>query len=336
MSKDTAVFHFGLMSDIQYADIEPASNFGGHEHRDYRASFTHAQTAVDYWSSLDSPLAFIAQLGDLIDGQNAGKYGQGLNFEEPQSKRALQQVQRIWAHCHTPVYHAIGNHELYNFTWEELSLYLNSEVNESGGRQIISDQSTGLFYHSFSPAIGWRFIILNSYEDNMILPRSEESLQRIKALLFSKNENLQKTTPVNFFEGLSRENQRFVPFNGGFGQVQLQWLKEILAQAQHNNERCLVVSHLPCFTEAASPKNVAFDADDLRSILNTYSEQVVAYFAGHRHGGGYAQDQESGIHHLTIQAPLTHGLCASTVKVYPNYLELEGLGKQRSYTLKFG
>ena len=335
MSKDTAVFHFGLMSDIQYADIEPASNFGGHEYRDYRASLAHAQNAVEYWSSLESPLAFIAQLGDLIDGQNAGKYGQGLNFDEPQSKVALQQVQEVWTKCQATIYHAIGNHELYNFTWEELNLYLNCKASESSGQQIISDSFTGSFYHSFSPALGWRFIILNSYEENMILPRSEDSLQRVKALLFSKNPNLQKKTAVNFFADLPKEAQRFVPFNGGFGQVQLQWLKETLAQAQKDHERCLIASHLPCLTKAASPKNVAFDADELRAILNAYPEQAVAYFAGHRHGGGYAQDDESGIHHLTVQAPLTHGLCASTVKVYPQHLELEGLGKQHSYHFRF-
>lgn len=335
MTKDTAVFRFGVMSDIQYADIEPASNFGGHEHRDYRASLTHAQHAIDYWSDLEKPLAFIAQLGDLIDGQNAGKYGQGLNFSTPQSKVALRQIQGIWDRCQTPIYHAIGNHELYNFSWEELSHYLNCEADEFRGQQVISDSTTDKFYYHFSPAPGWRFIVLNSYEENMILPRSEESSQRIKALLFSKNPNLQKQPPVNFFEGLPSKDQRFVPFNGGIGQEQLQWLKEVLVQAKLENERCLIASHLPCFTKAASPKNVAFDADELRATLNEYNEQVVAYFAGHRHGGGYAQDSESGIHHLTIQAPLTHGLSASTIKVYEQYLELEGLGRQRSYSLSF-
>ena len=332
MNKHQAVFHFGLMSDIQYADIEPASNFGGHEQRDYRASLGYAKEAMDYWSSLATPLTFIAQLGDLIDGQNAGQYGQGLDFDSPQSEVALQQVLHIWKHCPIPIYHAIGNHELYNFTWDELSHYLNCEKSDSQAQQVISQDE---FYHSFSPCPGWRFIMLNSYEENMISPRSEESEQRIRSLLFSKNPNLTKKPPVNFFEGLSKKHQRFVPFNGGFGQTQLTWLKETLSQAQKNNERCLIASHLPCYSKSASPKNVAFDADELRQTLNEYSQEVVAYFAGHRHGGGYAQDPKSGIHHVTIQAPLTHGLCASTITVYKDYLDLVGLGQQKSYSLKF-
>ena len=47
MSMNKLLFSFGLISDIQYADIDPASNFSGTEHREYRSS-VHAAAAVGY------------------------------------------------------------------------------------------------------------------------------------------------------------------------------------------------------------------------------------------------------------------------------------------------
>ena len=92
MSTDSPLFTFGLISDIQYADIEPASNFSQTEHRQYRESITYAERVIKVWKELDHPLKFVGQLGDLIDGQNAGEYGQGLHLDRPQSAEALERV----------------------------------------------------------------------------------------------------------------------------------------------------------------------------------------------------------------------------------------------------
>ena len=71
------LFSFGVIADIQYADIEDAMNFSKTEHRGYRNALQEAKRAVEYWKQLSPPPVFIAQLGDLIDGQNSGTYGQG-------------------------------------------------------------------------------------------------------------------------------------------------------------------------------------------------------------------------------------------------------------------
>ena len=51
------------------------TNFAGTETRKYRGTLAQTHRAVEHWNSLD--LKFVANLGDLIDGQNAGGYGAG-------------------------------------------------------------------------------------------------------------------------------------------------------------------------------------------------------------------------------------------------------------------
>lgn len=319
---------FGIISDIQYADIEPASNFGGSEHREYRGSAQAAHSALDDMFKCASQVSFIAQLGDLVDGQNAGEYGQGLALSAPQSESAINQTLRIWDKYNTVVYHTIGNHELYNFTWDRLQEHLNGQRGECH-HHLFSPNA----YGSFSPQPGWKAIVLNSYELNVIKPRDEETRAFTEDLLTRMNPNYGQTPPFNFFEGLSKERLRYVPFNGGFGRSQLEWVTDELKEAALADEKCLIFSHLPIYAPAASEKNVAFDADELLERLGEYEEQVSAYFAGHRHSGGAAVDA-FGIPHITVQSPLTHGKCAAIVRVDEVSLRIEGIGAHRSYEFK--
>lgn len=77
------VFSFGVIADIQYCDCDDATNFAGTEHRKYRDTLRQTELAVASWNQ--AKVNFVVQLGDLIDGQNAGGYGAGLSFSEPQS-----------------------------------------------------------------------------------------------------------------------------------------------------------------------------------------------------------------------------------------------------------
>ena len=85
------LFRFGLIADIQHCDCDDATNFAGTETRRYRSTPAQAGRAVAGWNALREPeCAFVLQLGDLIDGQNAGGYGAGLSFDAPQSDVALE------------------------------------------------------------------------------------------------------------------------------------------------------------------------------------------------------------------------------------------------------
>jgi manganese-dependent ADP-ribose/CDP-alcohol diphosphatase len=123
---DRCIFRFGVIADIQYSDIETASNFLGTEQRNYRGVLVQVKRAVSLWNSLSPRPIFVAQLGDLIDGQNAGQYGSGLGMAAPQSQSALDSVTGLLAECAVPsIYHTIGNHELYNYKWADLKLHLD-------------------------------------------------------------------------------------------------------------------------------------------------------------------------------------------------------------------
>ena len=321
-SHSSPLFRFGLISDIQYGDFEDGMNFSKTENRWFRASRQHARSAVDFWNQQNPQPHFILQLGDFIDGQSSGTYGQGLALDQPVSQKAFNELFEEFSSLQMPIYHCIGNHELYNFNYTQL-------------KTLLSLPSEDAYYH-FSPHPQWRVIILNPYRISEMCEPDSFGYQEAIRILSENNPNYApNANGVNFFTGLEGVNQRFVPFNGGFGQSQLNWLAEVLDQAVQKDEKIIVASHLPLNEKAANPQNLAFDYDDALQILHTHGQGcIVSYFAGHRHSGGYAQDH-MGIHHLTIQSPLTHGLCFASADVYSNRLEIQGQGKHRSYTFHF-
>lgn len=98
----TYAFSFGIVADVQYADVPDATNFRGTERRRYRESVKCLDQAVKCWTEEVQDdkrnLKFIGvmQLGDLIDGQNSGKYGNGLTFENsPKSEEAWSVVKKV-------------------------------------------------------------------------------------------------------------------------------------------------------------------------------------------------------------------------------------------------
>ena len=125
---------------------------------------------------------------------------------------------------------------------------------------------------------------------------------------------------------------RFVPFNGGFGEKQLDWLRHTIAQAVQNTEKILLFVHNPIYEAAASARNLAFDYDRVLHILhNTPKGSITAVFAGHYHRGGYAQDTH-GIHHITILSPLTHGSSFAYADVYHDRIDVVGIDAQPSFS----
>ena len=196
-----------------------------------------------------------------------------------------------------PFYHAIGNHELYNFDGAGLRA---GPLNAAPHTVAVE----GKHYFSFAPAPGWTFVMLHPYEISSMQPRDSAGYRAAAALFAKHNPNDVLGGPCNFFEGLEGDAMRFVPFNGGCGPVQIAWLRDVLFAARTRGDVVVVFSHLPIFHEAASWRNVAFDAPEVLGELQA-SGNVAAVFAGHSHRGGYAVD-ETGIAHCTVEATLTH------------------------------
>ena len=347
------LFRFAAIADIQYADIDDAMNFTQTETRGYRDSALHCASTVQTWKALQPMPQFIVQLGDLIDGQNSGTYGQGLQLSKPQTHTAFQHIIDLLQQMQRPIYHCVGNHEKYNFTWYTLARTLQAAHKEISTHQQIQMQSTDSssvhdssvashhniqapFYCDFVMHAGWRGMILNPYQVSLLQEEESKGYQQAHAWLSKKNPTvLDPEKKSNYFKYVEGLDQRFVPFNGGFGPTQLDWIQACLQDAVQQDQKIMIFSHLPLSAAASNEQNIAYDYDQVLHLIQMYAPQhVKVIFAGHYHNGGYAQD-EHGIHHVTLQSPLTHGYCATYIDVYDHKVEVVGLGAHRSYVLNF-
>lgn len=156
---DKLLCAFGVIADVQYADIDNGMNYSQTAHRYYRRSLELVKTAVADWSTGKWRAEFVLQLGDLIDGLNARLGASG---------SALDTVMSELTRGDHVVYHVLGNHDLYNFSHDEFVTHdhmISSFINERG----ISTPSPGTSgYYHFSPAKGFRVVVLDNYEISML------------------------------------------------------------------------------------------------------------------------------------------------------------------------
>eukprot|EP00924_Labyrinthula_sp_SR-Ha-C_P000993 maker-scaffold_7-snap-gene-10.20-mRNA-1 protein AED:0.21 eAED:0.21 QI:114/1/1/1/0.5/0.33/3/680/359 len=332
------IFRFGLISDIQTADIDDAPNFVGTEIRHYRGALEAAKLAVQDFNLEE--VDFVLQVGDIIDGQNAGNYGQ-LKGKEPQSHQAFQRIFSVLDKVHPKAmtYHSVGNHELYNFSFTELKSLLNRP-----NRHKISEGDR--FYFSFSPSPGWRIIQLNAYEVSILNQENKINFEEAKRVIKENNPNWKvlfaaelegkDQGTVNYAEGLSGGQLRFVPYNGGLGEKQLNWCKTELEAASKNKENVIVLSHIPVHPNSsiATYRTLIFDYDKLLHLFHTVGKKiedskqscVKIVFCGHAHKGGFYEDKEKGINYITVQSPLAKGLSHGVVDVFDEKVLIRGVG----------
>ena len=152
---------------------------------------------------------------------------------------------------------------------------------------------------------------------------------------FDRGELVEKLGMPSAYYHFALAGWRFVVLDGtdaGYGALggtQKQWLRRTLRAAAAAGERVIVLSHFPARLNQAEGK-----APDPVLRLIREPGNVVAYLAGHHHRGGYAR--AAGIHHVTIQgmveAPQRNAY--AVVEVYDDRLEIRGVGKVTSRTLK--
>ncbi|XP_066521166.1 manganese-dependent ADP-ribose/CDP-alcohol diphosphatase [Hoplias malabaricus] len=335
----TPLFTFGVIADIQYADKDNGYNFHHTRMRYYRNSLQILGHACRCWDVEEDPRrrpAFILQLGDVIDGYNR---------ELGASERALRTVLQEFGDCAVPVHHVWGNHEFYNFSREELfQSGLNSrdkgegerEENVNVGEKVrekFSSMEEVYAYH-FSPAPNFRFIVLDAY-DMSIIGRNQrsEKYKQSMTIILEHNPNEELNMPPSNIDALEG---RYVKFNGGFSQEQLDWLDRVLNSADENKEKVVIASHIPIHPFSADYVCLAWNYDKILPIL--YSHKcVVCFMAGHDHDGGYFKD-ESGIHHLTLKGAIETpplGDAFGTVFVYEDKMVLRGRGRISDRVMMF-
>lgn len=216
---------FGLIADIQYADNEDRYNFTKTHLRRYRNSLKLVNEACQYWLNRKYPISFILQLGDIIDG---------IAFTNQTSVTDLNSVLETFKKSFSslPIYHIWGNHELYNFSREEL---LNGPLCSFDTKNILPGH-----YGTIEVCPNLRIISLDTYEFSALgLDKDNETYKQAVDLLRKHNTNESLNDPTN----LRGHQRRFVQFNGGLTSKQLNWLKTQLDESKTRNEKVIIIGN---------------------------------------------------------------------------------------------
>ncbi|CAF2543465.1 unnamed protein product [Rotaria sp. Silwood2] len=311
------ILSFGLITDIHYSDHEDRWNYVKTHLRRYRNSTNLVDEACNYWLNGKYPISFILQLGDLIDGVSSTNKTSvnDLNVILGQFTKKFKSL---------PIYHLWGNHELYNFTREEL---LNGPLCSFDTKNM-----SPAHYGTFEVCPNLRIIALDTYEFSAlgVANDSEVYIQALE-LLRKHNQNESMNDPTS----LRGHQRRFVQFNGGITSKQMDWLKEQLTEAKNRNEKVIVIGHIPIHPSACDHLDLLWNYKEVLDLLWIFDGTVLAYIAGHDHDGGYFRDRKN-IHHLTLQAvvecdPNTNSF--ATAHVYKDCLLIEGVGRIGTYKI---
>ncbi|XP_057466353.1 manganese-dependent ADP-ribose/CDP-alcohol diphosphatase-like [Actinidia eriantha] len=266
---------FGVISDVQYADIPDGRSFIGVP-RYYRHSILVLQRAVQKWNDLQK-LKFTINFGDIVDGY----------CPKDQSLNAVKTLVSEFEIFDGPVFHMIGNHCLYNLSRDKLLPLLKIPG------------LNGSAYYDFSPIPEYRFVVLDGYDISAIgWPRDHPNTVEALKFLRAKNPNSEKNSP----EGLVGLERRFLMFNGAVGKEQLVWLDGTLQSATKSNQKVVICCHLPLDPGASSKEALLWNYGEVMDVIHRYN-CVKVCLAGHDHKGGHTIDSY-GVHHRVLEAAL--------------------------------
>ncbi|KAK7330551.1 hypothetical protein VNO77_24746 [Canavalia gladiata] len=269
------LFSFGLISDVQYADIPDGRSFLGVP-RYYRHSILVLQRAIKEWNT-NQRHKFVINFGDIVDGY----------CPKDQSLNTVKKIVDEFHKFKGPVYHLIGNHCLYNLPRSKLLPLLKIQSFD------------GHAYYDFSPVPEYRFVVLDGYDISAIgWPQDHQKTLDALKFLREKNPNEDKNSPT----GLVGVERRFLMFNGAVGKKQMEWLNGVLQEATKLKQKVVVCCHLSLDPAASSKEALLWNYDEVINLIHRYS-CVKVCLSGHDHKGGYSVDSH-GIHHRVLEAAL--------------------------------
>merc|ERR1719285_1254061 len=129
----------------------------------------------------------------------------------------------------------------------------------------------------------------------------------------------------------------YVPFNGGLGDAQRQWLEVQLGYALKNSLRVIIFTHVEMVYTRTFQDTLLFDNEEVAKLLMRYKGVVHTIFTGHRHFGGYKFHENLKVHCYSILCPLVvqeGEACHAICHVCKNgNIELKGFGEVKSISL---
>lgn len=322
-STEKPIFSVGVIADIQYAPIPDGFSFTGTK-RYYRHALEAARHAAKHYE--EEKVDMLLNLGDTVDGkcQELDQHGgDPVSSDVDAGMMSLEHVLDALAEYKAGrIVHTYGNHCLYNLDREQLR--------EKLGLHFVQEPCGDFVGYSHFSHKGIRFVVIDTY-DIAIMKRCDQTSKKHKKaceILAANNPNFPEN--MNSPKGLEGLQRRFVGFNGGVGEVQLQWIRQVLGEARNAGEKVIILSHQPIHPDSSNPICLVWNYDELLDMFREYSDVVVASFSGHAHKGGYAFDK--GIHFRVVEAALencpekTYGI----LDIHSDRLELRGFGNCES------
>lgn len=363
-NKIKPAYTFGLLADIQHAPIPDGHSYTGNA-RYYRHAIEAAAFAAQHFQ--EEQVNCVVNLGDIIDGKCADVLrwgGSGDNevdssiddtVVEEEKKTAVDEnaekisvghdaidnvLQSLSVYNGT-ILHTYGNHELYNLSREKLAIKLGIPFTMEPTGDLVGYYTYLIENHNneqkneeqeeqcSSSSMKLRALVLDTYDLCLLdrCPVSSHKRHRAHEILSANNHNYPHDE--NSPEGLEGLSRRFVAFNGGIDEPQLEWLQNSLQSARENDEKVLVFSHQPIHPESSWPTCLVWNYDEVLDILRSYKDVVIASFSGHAHKGGYVRDEMSGIHFRSVEAVLESSPPIRTyaiVDVFEDKLVIRGEG----------
>lgn len=302
MQQEEPLFRFGLIADIQYADIDVvAQSFWGRP-RYFADALQKASKAALAWK--EHKCNFAINLGDIIDRRSNNHCGD------------LRAVSKALAQ-YPVVHHCIGNHELSSIPRHELVDLL---------------QLPFPAYHTFQAVPGWRIVILDTY-DLALKSWPEDHPQHRETLALmergKQEHDLNRRRPF----------MDHPEMNGGLGRKQLAWLQQEVDMANEAGEKLIVATHCPLYPYVTvDGYAVCWNYTDVMEILHCHPGQTVLCLSGHDHEGAHRVDSRTGVHHVLLEAALEaplHVQSHAIVEVYDSRISVKGAGNVRSHEIQF-
>eukprot|EP01060_Flectonema_neradi_P013462 TRINITY_DN20220_c0_g1_i1.p1 TRINITY_DN20220_c0_g1~~TRINITY_DN20220_c0_g1_i1.p1 ORF type:complete len:295 (+),score=52.28 TRINITY_DN20220_c0_g1_i1:66-950(+) len=258
------------------------------------SSLTRLQEAVQYWDQ--KGVSFVINLGDTIDGGR----------DEQESKDDMIKVVNCFSKD-TTIEHVIGNHCLKRNKREVV-------------RHLLGIQSD---YRVVDLPHDWKLIVLDTTELSVCgggFP--EGTYQHCETMEFLK------------------DNPTVETYNGGVTSKQLKWFRDVLLDLSSrsvdgkliHHKKVIVAAHHP--VGPIVPTHQAWNAADIRSVMNDFPSLVHTVFSGHYHEGGYVL--LNGVHYLTLSSLMScDDNSFAVMEISDLTIKINGCDtEQHNYTLK--
>lgn len=238
-----------------------------------------------------------AKLTAIVDSLNTQKVDFVIHLGDliDRDFASFDPLLKILGNLTMPVHHVLGNHDF--------------SVKQEQIKTVPDKLGMPSRYYAINHQ-GIRFIVLDGNELS-IYGQKEGSKAHKKA-----------SNKLELLKSAGAKNAQ--AWNGGLSPKQIKWLKSQLDDASKKNEKVIVNCHFPLLP--AGDAHNLWNDQEVKVLLATYPN-VLAWFNGHNHKGGY--HQADGIHYVNFK-----GIVEKTdapwavVEVYADHLIINGHGTE--------